>query len=115
LSELCISRRLDGENQEYSAALDTAEEGLTSNNICGAHLATDDTAFQAESASLNQVVRRVERPIAGEAFEEQFSVEDQAPVYVLPESLRLDQVRMRILKSTRAYLAQSPVLEENMD
>ena len=119
LIKLRMSERFDEDNPQHSTPDDdhsdagTAEEGPTSNDMAGAQLATSDRQVQGRSVPLYQVFEQGERPIASVILMQQVPVEQQPSRSLLPETQRLEQVRVRVLESTRAYLGTEPQVLAN--
>ncbi|KEF53623.1 uncharacterized protein A1O9_10022 [Exophiala aquamarina CBS 119918] len=117
LHESIASRRLDrGDPQDGGHV--TPKKDSTTSDTAGALLGPDDGLFHACFASPDRLFTQVGRPAAGASPTQQLPVQNQAPDNNSNERLRLDQVRTKVLESTRSYLGcntQPLVLEKNVD
>ncbi|KIX06117.1 uncharacterized protein Z518_04091 [Rhinocladiella mackenziei CBS 650.93] len=119
LTKLRMSRIFGEENLQHSTSDDdhndagTAEEGLTSSDMAGAQLATSDQQVRRRSVSPFQVFEQDEQLIARVILAQPCPVDQQAPRSLSPGMQRLEQVRVRVLESTRVYLGNDSQLPVN--
>lgn len=117
LHDSITSRRLDEEHPQHGGH-GTPEEESTGNNTPGALSGPDDAPVQACFNSPDKAFSQVVIPAAGASSTQQLPLQNQAPENNSNERLRLDQVRIKVLETTRSYLGYNtppPLREEDID
>ncbi|KIW31851.1 uncharacterized protein PV07_03441 [Cladophialophora immunda] len=92
----------------------TTEDERSRNRMAEAQRVTGIREVQGEIIPENQTSRQdAQYPVAGVALTPCLSVDRHMPESLPPGAQRLEQVRQRVLQSTRAYLGTDPQLRVN--